>query len=137
LHSSANAKREQYLADHPLPDNASEEFKALVAEGDELKLWEYFKAREDAVSVPASPEAPEAPLPAPQPEPAPVAHRGHGTTLAPHPDPEVLAAMRARISKSDRTPKAPEVLPAPRLAREVDPEVLAAMRARICASTYA
>ncbi|AMW13335.1 hypothetical protein A4E84_29865 [Streptomyces qaidamensis] len=56
LHSTANAKREQYLADRPLPESASEEFKALVAEGNEMALFEYFKAQEvEAGPVPDSP----------------------------------------------------------------------------------
>lgn len=90
LHSVANAKREQYLVDHPLPANASEEFKALVAEGDEMALYEYFKTQEDAVSVPASPAALEAPLPAPQPE------RVYEPVRM---DPGALRAMKARVCK--------------------------------------
>ncbi|MER6748080.1 hypothetical protein ACFW6C_09115 [Streptomyces fungicidicus] len=98
LHSSSNAKREQYLADHPLPDNASEEFKALVAEGDEMALWEYFKAQEaEAGPVPSTPETLVAPSKG-------IAKEGTvGSPLQAQPaqvDPEVLAAMKARICAS-------------------------------------
>jgi hypothetical protein len=69
LHSSANAKREQYLADNPLPDNCLPEWRELVERGDETELYEYLRAREEA--APSSPEgldalmateAPESPL---------------------------------------------------------------------------
>jgi hypothetical protein len=93
LHSMANAKREQYLADRPLPVNASEEFKALVAEGDEMKLWEYFKTQEEGVSVPASPAALEAPLPAPQAEVVRQPHEPVPVTG------EALRDMMRRIAK--------------------------------------
>ncbi len=89
LHSTSNAKRDQYLADHPLPDNASEEYRALVAEGDEMALWEYFREQEqEAGPVPASPEALSASLPAPQEERAPE---------VPELSPEELEARQARL----------------------------------------
>ncbi|WP_437106611.1 hypothetical protein [Streptomyces sp. enrichment culture] len=96
--STANPKRDEYLENHPLPASASEEFKALVAEGDEMALWEYFKAQEaEAGPVPSTPETLVAPSKG-------IAKEGTaGSPLQAQPaqvDPEVLAAMKARICAS-------------------------------------
>ncbi|WP_371538422.1 hypothetical protein OG210_21980 [Streptomyces sp. NBC_00466] len=104
LHSVANSRREQYLAEHALPENASREYRALVAEGDEMALYAYFKGQEDAVSIPVSPEALSAPLPAPKVERVPEAPRFATSRLSDEePTPELLAAMRARMIRTSLT----------------------------------
>ncbi|MFJ8507733.1 hypothetical protein [Streptomyces avermitilis] len=57
LHSTANPKRAEYLATHPLPAGADGAWRALVEAGDELALYEYLVAREaEAGPVPSTPE---------------------------------------------------------------------------------
>jgi hypothetical protein len=71
LHSTANPKRDEYLAANPLPADADRVWVALVEEGDELKLHEHLLAKEsEAGPVPATPAALSAPV---EPEPAQVA----------------------------------------------------------------
>ncbi|MFE4991397.1 hypothetical protein ACFRH4_08605 [Streptomyces mirabilis] len=99
LHSTANPKRSEYLAAHALPPDADGAWRALVEAGDELALYEHLKAQEaEAGPVPSTPEA--------------LVEEAKGSTsgtpLLGQPaqesleapqriDPEVLAAMRARI----------------------------------------
>lgn len=65
--STANSKRDEYLADNPLPADADPAWVALVEEGDELKLHTYLVAKEaEAGSVPSTAEALDAPV---EPEP--------------------------------------------------------------------
>jgi hypothetical protein len=64
LHSTANAKRDEYLAANPLPADADPVWAALVEEGDELKLHEHLLAAKEAEAgaAPDSPEALDAPV---------------------------------------------------------------------------
>ncbi|MFJ3665042.1 hypothetical protein ACIPSE_01160 [Streptomyces sp. NPDC090106] len=102
--STASAKREQYLADNPLPDNCSAEWRELVERGGEEELYAYLKAREE--TAPADPgglveqmqaEAPEDPLTAFVRQQA-EARRAEPATKDSVVDQNKLAAMRARIT---------------------------------------
>jgi hypothetical protein len=96
---AANPRTRQAFLDE-LPEDAAQEWRELVEQGDELAMYEYLiEQAKEAGPVPDSPAAlvqmaPQKPVAAPvvavprqrEHEPVPV-------------DPEVLAAMRARISK--------------------------------------
>ncbi|MFJ9353730.1 hypothetical protein [Streptomyces mirabilis] len=100
--STASPKRDEYLATHSLPADADGAWRALVEAGDELELYAYLKAQEaEAGPVPSTPEV--------------LVEEAKGsaisTSLLGQPaqeslespkriDPEVLAAMRARICAS-------------------------------------
>ncbi|WP_148088479.1 hypothetical protein [Streptomyces sp. PanSC9] len=54
--STASPKRDEYLADNPLPADADEAWRALVEAGDELSLYEHLRTQEaEAGSVPSTP----------------------------------------------------------------------------------
>ncbi|MET9848898.1 hypothetical protein [Streptomyces ossamyceticus] len=102
--STASAKRDEYLAANPLPDNCLPEWRELVERGDEIELYEYLKAHEEA--APASPaaleelaktEAPEDPLTAFVRQQA-EARRAQPATKDSGIDMTKLAAMRQRIA---------------------------------------
>lgn len=55
--STASPKRDEYLAANPLPADADAAWRALVEEGDELKLYEHLRGQEaEAGPVPSTPE---------------------------------------------------------------------------------
>ncbi|MEU8556007.1 hypothetical protein AB0C80_18725 [Streptomyces anthocyanicus] len=90
--STASPKRDEYLTANPLPADADEAWRALVEAGDELALYEHLRAQEaEAGAVPSTPKAL-----------VEAKRRSEGPPLRAQPaqvDPEVLAAMRARISR--------------------------------------
>ncbi|WP_328981744.1 hypothetical protein OG258_19820 [Streptomyces mirabilis] len=102
LHGTANPKRAEYLAAHPLPEDADGAWRALVEAGDELELYAYLKAQEaEAGPVPSTPkvlveEAKGSAISTPL-----LGQPAQESLEAPKRiDPEVLAAMRARICAS-------------------------------------
>lgn len=54
--STASPKRDEYLAENPIPEDADGAWRALVEAGDELALYEYLRAQEaEAGPVPSTP----------------------------------------------------------------------------------
>ncbi|KUN52217.1 hypothetical protein AQJ43_23615 [Streptomyces avermitilis] len=100
--SMANPKRAEYLERNPLPEGADGAWRALVEAGDELALYEHLRAQEaEAGPVPSTPavlveEAKEVTSLNPL-----LGQPAQESLEAPQRiDPEVLAAMRARICAS-------------------------------------
>ncbi|WP_326755120.1 hypothetical protein OH738_10675 [Streptomyces hirsutus] len=128
---AANPRTRQAFLDD-LPEDADPVWRELVERGGELEMHDHLVAQaKEAGPVPSTPEVlvEEAAV-----QPA------QESMEAPKPiDPEVLAAMRYRISAQERTPAArqPEVVPTAHQLHETplmphpDPEALAAMRRRI------
>ncbi|MGW0854154.1 hypothetical protein [Streptomyces sp. NPDC002690] len=96
--SAASPRRDEYLAANPLPADADGVWKALVAAGDEMELYEHLRAQEaEAGPVPATPavlvetarEGTSRPLPQRRP-----AQDSSGSAAV---SPELLAEMRRRI----------------------------------------
>jgi hypothetical protein len=102
--SSANPKRDEYLAANPLPEDADPVWVALIEEGDELRLGEYLLAKEvEAGPVPPSPEALSAPVEAQPAEAAPMDPAARQDPLSgglegsDEEQQRKLSAMRARV----------------------------------------
>lgn len=99
LHSTANPKRDEYLAANLLPADAHDAWKALVEAGDELALYEHLRAREaEAGPVPSTPEVlvEKAAVVRPAQEPS---GAQRFMALSEQERQETLAAMRRRVSR--------------------------------------
>ncbi|WP_149515097.1 hypothetical protein [Streptomyces apricus] len=117
--STANKRRDEYLAENPLPDNCIPEWRVLVEEGDEMKLHEWLLAREEA--APKDPGGLVEHMESEDPLTAFVRQQAEARRAQPaSKDAEVvqekLAAMRARIARDSMAAR-PEPVP----AREVGP----------------
>ncbi|MGW0136263.1 hypothetical protein [Streptomyces sp. NPDC003299] len=96
--STASPKRDEYLADNPLPADADGAWRALVEVGDELALYEHLRAQEaEAGPVPSTPEAlvEEAAVARPAQESS---GAQRFMALSEQDQQETLAAMRRRMS---------------------------------------
>ncbi|MFD9920629.1 hypothetical protein ACFWXR_14240 [[Kitasatospora] papulosa] len=88
--SSAFPKRDEYLAANPLPQDADEAWRALVAAGDELAMYEHLRKQEaEAGPVPSTPAV----LVKEAPERRPAQESPESTVVPP----ELLVEMRRRI----------------------------------------